>query len=438
MRADCGSPPVGPRPLLFVLCFGSDKLSPVQNNNEDSHLSRLREIPRAVWALGFVSLLMDTSSEIIHALLPVYLVTGLGASMLDVGFIEGIAEATASITKVFSGALSDWLGKRKLVAVIGYGLAALTKPIFPLASSVGWLVAARFIDRVGKGIRGAPRDALVADVAPAHLRGASFGLRQSLDTVGAFVGPALAIGLMWLTANHFRTVFWVAVVPAFLAVVLLVFAVDEPERPAGLRKVQSPLSVAELKRLGLAYWWIVGIAVLFSLARFSEAFLILRAQAVGLPVVLVPLVLVLMNVVYAAAAYPAGVLSDHANRVTVLGVGFAFLAAADLVLGLTKGLVGVAVGVALWGLHMGFTQGLLATLVADTAAPELRGTAYGMLNLLSGLALLVASVLAGALWESVGAEGTFLAGAMFTAVALAGLAAARRIAPAVGQRAEAG
>jgi sugar phosphate permease len=215
----------------------------------NSRFSRLREIPLAVWALGFVSLLMDVSSEIIHALLPVYLVTVLGASMLTVGFIEGIAEATASITKVFSGALSDWLGKRKFLTVLGYGLAALTKPIFPLAGSVGWLVTARFIDRIGKGIRGAPRDALIADIAPAHLRGASFGLRQSLDTAGAFLGPTLAIGLMWLTANSFQAVFWVAVIPAFLAVGLLLFAVDEPERSPGLRKIRSPFSRAELGRL---------------------------------------------------------------------------------------------------------------------------------------------------------------------------------------------
>ena len=320
-----------------------------------TRFSRLREIPPAVWALGFVSLLMDVSSEIIHALLPVYLVTVLGASMLTVGFIEGIAEATASITKVFSGALSDWLGKRKLLAVVGYGLAAFTKPIFPLASSVSWLVAARFIDRIGKGIRGAPRDALVADVAPTHLRGASFGLRQSLDTVGAFLGPALAIGLMWLTANHFQAVFWFAVAPAFLAVGLLLFAVHEPGRPPGLRKVRAPLSVAELKHLGLAYWWVVGIAVVFSIARFSEAFLILQAQSVGLRVMLVPMVLVLMNVVYAVAAYPAGVLSDYTNRITVLGLGFGVLVVADFVLALTRGIAGVAVGVALWGLHMGLT-----------------------------------------------------------------------------------
>ena len=404
----------------------------MQNNDTNVRLSRFREIPRAIWALGFVSLLMDASSEIIHALLPIYLVTVLGASMLTVGLIEGIAEATASITKVFSGALSDWLGKRKLLALIGYGLAAFTKPIFPLAASVTWLVAARFIDRIGKGIRGAPRDALVADLAPPHLRGASFGLRQSLDTVGAFLGPMLAIGLMWVTANNFQMAFWVAVVPAFLAVGLLLFAVQEPERPIGLRKLRSPFSLAELKHLGLAYWWIVGVAVVFSIARFSEAFLLLRAQGVGMPVMLVPTVLVLMNVVYALAAYPAGVLSDHTNRITILGAGFGLLVAADLTLAFTKGLAGLGFGVALWGLHMGFTQGLLAALVADTAPPELRGTAYGFFNLFSGLALLVGSLLAGALWDKLGPQSTFLGGAMFAAIALAGLSATRRIAPTVG------
>ncbi|MGO9359012.1 MAG: MFS transporter [Xanthobacteraceae bacterium] len=394
-------------------------------------------MPRAVWALGFVSMLMDISSEIIHALLPVYLVTLMGASMLTVGFIEGIAEATASITKVFSGALSDWLGRRKWLAVAGYGLAAVTKPIFPLAPTIGWLVAARFVDRVGKGIRGAPRDALVADLAPPQLRGASFGLRQSLDTVGAFVGPALAIGLMWLTADNFRATFWVAVIPAFLAVAVLVVAVHEPERPSGLRKVRWPFAFDELARMSWAYWWVVAIAVVFSIARFSEAFLILRAQAEGLPVMLAPLVLVLMNVVYAAAAYPAGVLSDRADRITILGVGFALLVAGDVVLGVTSGLAGVAAGVALWGLHMGLTQGLLATLVADTAPPELRGTAFGIFNLLCGFAILAASMIAGAIWDAVGPRTTFLAGAAFTALALVLLVLVHRVAPFVGKRGKA-
>jgi MFS family permease len=387
---------------------------------------RLRDIPAGVWALGFVSMLMDVSSEMIHALLPIYLVTVLGTSALTVGIIEGIAEATASIIKVFSGALSDWLGKRKLLAVLGYGLAAFTKPIFPLASTIGWLVAARFIDRVGKGIRGAPRDALVADIAPAHLRGASFGLRQSLDTIGAFIGPLIAIVLMWLTADDFTAVFWVAVIPAFISLALIVFAVREPQRPPELRKVHAPLSKAELRRLGTAYWWVVIVATMFTLARFSEAFLILRAQSVGLPLALVPAVLVVMNIVYALAAYPAGVLSDRVDRVTVLTGGFLLLVAADVALAFASGVLGVMVGVALWGLHMGFTQGLLAALVADAAPPELRGTAFGMFNLLTGIALLAASVIAGALWDALGPQGTFIAGAAFTLLALAGLLALGR------------
>jgi MFS family permease len=387
--------------------------------------ARWREIPGGVWALGFVSLLMDVSSEMIHALLPVYLVTVLGTSTLTVGIIEGVAEATASIVKVFSGALSDWLGKRKFLAALGYGLAAFTKPIFPLASSVGWLIAARFIDRVGKGIRGAPRDALVADVSPNHLRGASFGLRQSLDTIGAFVGPLLAICLMWLTADRFVSVFWIAVIPAFLAFALILVAVREPERPAGLRQVRMPLSRSELGRLRPAYWWVVLVATVFTLARFSEAFLVLRAQSVGLSLMFVPAVLVVMNVAYALSAYPVGVLSDRMSRITILIVGLLILLAADLVLAFATGMAAVGAGAALWGLHMGFTQGLLATLVADTAPPELRGTAYGLFNLITGLALLLASVIAGALWDMAGPQGTFLAGAVFALLTLIGLVPVR-------------
>jgi MFS family permease len=392
-------------------------------------IDQLRSIPGGVWALGLVSLLMDVSSEMIHGLLPIYLVTVLGTSALTVGIIEGIAEATALITKVFSGALSDWLGKRKFLAALGYGLAAFTKPIFPLAPTVGWLVAARFIDRIGKGIRGAPRDALIADLSPAHLRGASFGLRQSLDTIGAFLGPLLAIGLMWLTVNDFTLVFWVAVVPAFLSLLLILFAVREPERPEGLRRVANPISKAELAQLGSAFWWVVAIATIFTLARFSEAFLILKAQSVGLAIALVPAVFVLMNIVYALAAYPAGALSDRMDRRTLLVVGFAILVAADLVLAMAQTIALTALGVALWGLRMGLTQGLLATLVADTAPPELRGTAFGVFNLSGGVAVLLASVTAGALWDLVGAGGTFLAGAAFSVLALLALIAARHRLP---------
>jgi len=380
-----------------------------------------RQIPGGVWALGFVSLLMDVSSEMIHALLPLYLVTVMGASTLTVGFIEGIAEATASITKVFSGAISDWLGKRKFLAALGYGLAAFTKPIFPLAATVEWLIAARFIDRVGKGIRGAPRDALVADLSPPEVRGASFGLRQSLDTIGAFMGPLLAIAFMWWAANNFVVVFWIAVIPAFLSFFLIVFAVREPERPLELRKVRMPLSRAELGRLGSAYWWVVAVAAVFTLARFSEAFLVLRAQSIGLAIMWAPVVMIVMNIFYAVSAYPAGVLSDKANRATVMIVGLVFLLVADLCLALSPNIYGILVGAALWGLHMGFTQGLLATLVADAAPAELRGTAFGVFNLITGVVLLLASVVAGALWDVSGPQATFFAGAVFTIITLVGL-----------------
>jgi MFS family permease len=386
----------------------------------------IRDIPASIWILGFVSMLMDISSEMIHALLPIYLVTVLGASMATVGIIEGIAEATASITKIFSGTLSDRLGKRKWLAAAGYGLAAFTKPVFPLAPTVAWLVAARFVDRIGKGIRGAPRDALVADLSPAELRGASFGLRQSLDTIGAFLGPLLAIALMWWTSDNFTAVFWFAVLPAFLALALIVFAVREPDRPAALRAVRNPVSMAEIRNLGSAYWWVVAVASVFTLARFSEAFLVLRAQNVGLPIVLVPAVLVAMNVVYAVAAYPAGVISDRIGRTAVLAGGMVLLIAACLALALLPSIGGVALGVVLWGLHMGLTQGLLAALVADTAPAELRGTAYGFVNLVGGLAMLAASIIAGVLWDIRGPQGTFLAGAGFALVALAGLLAIHR------------
>lgn len=382
--------------------------------------ARLLDIPAGIWALGFVSMLMDISSEMMHALLPIYLVTVLGASTLTVGLIEGVAEATASITKIFSGALSDWLGRRKGLVALGYGLAAVTKPVFPLAPSVGWLIAARFIDRIGKGIRGAPRDALVADLAPPELRGASFGLRQSLDTIGAFIGPLLAIVFMWVTANSFTTVFWLAVIPAFLSLGLVFVAVREPTRSAGLRVIKSPLSRTEIARLGPDFWGVVTIAAIFTLARFSEAFLILKAQAVGLPVTLAPAVLVLMNVVYALAAYPAGVLSDRVDRKSILIAGLVLLVAADVVLAYSSTIGLAALGIGLWGLHMGLTQGLLSTLVADTAPPELRGTAYGMFNLVIGLALLAASVLAGALWDMAGPQATFQAGALFALLSLIG------------------
>jgi MFS family permease len=369
---------------------------------------------------------MDTSSELIHSLLPVFLVSVLGASMTSVGLIEGVAEAAALITKIFSGTLSDYLGRRKALTVLGYGLAAITKPLFPVAGSVGMILSARFIDRIGKGIRGAPRDALVADLSPPHLRGASFGLRQSLDTVGGFAGPIVAIVAMGLLANDIRAVFWIAVVPAIMAVAILVAFVHEPDRhtDAGPRRV--PLRLADLMKLGAPCWGVVTVGGVLTLARFSEAFLVLRASGTGLAIAFVPLVLVVMNVAYAASAYPAGVWADRAGRRVVLLAGVGILVLADVVLATASTIWLVMAGIALWGLHMGLTQGLLATMVADTAPPRLRGTAFGAFNLVSGITMLVASVLAGLLWDRFGPAGTFVAGAAFSLISLVGLAFAGR------------
>jgi MFS family permease len=380
----------------------------------------LSQIPTGIWVLGFVSLLMDISSEMIHSLLPMFMVTTMGASVLSVGLIEGLAESTALIIKVFSGTLSDYLGQRKGLALFGYTLGALTKPLFALATSIDVVLAARLLDRVGKGIRGAPRDALVADIAPAHLRGAAFGLRQSLDTVGAFLGPLLAVGLMLLWANNFRAIFWVAVIPSMLAVTLLLFGISEPARRNDEKK-SNPIRHENLKRLSYSYWRVVGIGTVFTLARFSEAFLVLRAQQSGISMALVPLIMVAMSLVYAASAYPFGKLSDTMNHSKLLAMGLVVLMLADLVLAYSHHWSIILVGVTLWGIHMGITQGLLATMVADTAPDDLRGTAYGFFNLMSGLAMLLASVLAGLLWDQLGASFTFYASAGFCTVALIGL-----------------
>ncbi len=371
-------------------------------------------------------MLMDTSSELIHSLLPVFMASVLGASMVTIGLIEGAAEATAAITKVFSGALSDILGKRKLLAVLGYGLAAATKPVFPLATTIGWVFGARFVDRIGKGIRGAPRDALVAEIAPQDLRGAAFGLRQSLDSVGAFLGPLLALAALAVLADDIRKVLWIAVVPGFLAVALLVAVVREPERPADGPGGQPPLTRADLRRLPGRYWLVVLLGAVFTLARFSEAFLVLRAQDVGLALAWIPLVLIAMNVVYTLSAYPAGVAADRLDERSVLVAGLVVLVASDLVLAAASSPAAALVGASLWGLHMGLTQGLFAKLVADASPVELRGTAFGIFNLVTGGSLLVASAVAGALWSVFGAPVTFAAGAGFASLAALGLVAARR------------
>ena len=365
---------------------------------------------------------MDISSEIVHSLLPLFLTTTLGVSVAMVGLIDGIAEATASITKVFSGYISDRIGRRKPLILLGYGLGALSKPLFALAGTAPVILGARFADRIGKGLRGAPRDALVADVTPQAVRGRAFGLRQSLDTVGAFAGPLLAIGLMAAFANDMRFVFWLAVIPAIVAVLFVIFGVEERADPAGTKPQRPPIAFADLKRFERPFWGVVALGVIFSLARFSEAFLILKASAEGLPLTYAPAVLVAMNAVYALGAYPAGIASDRVSPRLLLGGGLVCLILADLGLALVSGLAGAFAGIALWGLHMALTQGLMAKLVADRAPPELRGSAFGVFNLAAGLALLVASIVAGLMWDRLGASSTFLAGAGFAALALIGLA----------------
>ena len=401
--------------------------SPVSNGSQSPSGAQatLRALPIGIWAMGIGSMFMDISSELIHSLLPVFMTTVLGASVITVGVIEGVAEATAAITKVFSGALSDYLGKRKFLMILGYGLAAFTKPIFPLATTIGWVFGARFVDRIGKGIRGAPRDALVADITAPRWRGAAYGLRQALDSIGAFVGPLLAVVFMIWFANDIKAVMWVAVVPAFIAVALLVIYVREPESKHTESRGKTPLTLADARQLPSRYWLVVSLGGVFTLARFSEAFLVLRAQDVGIALGYVPLVMIAMNVAYAALAYPAGIAADRISSRALLLLGLALLIVADLVLAVAASPLLVLAGSVLWGLHMAFTQGLLSKLVADTAPAQLRGTAFGLFNLVSGIALLLASVIAGALWSAFGAPATFLAGAAFAAATALGLLAYR-------------
>lgn len=394
--------------------------------------SGLRGLPADIWVLGLGSLFMDISSEMIHSLLPLFMSTVLGSSMLTIGAVEGIAEATAAISKIFSGAFSDWLGRRKLPLIIGYALAACTKPVFPLAGSMGWVFVGRFVDRMGKGIRGAPRDALVADITPPHLRGAAYGLRQAMDSIGAFIGPLLAVVFMLLFAGDIRAVMWVAVVPAFLAVALLMLYLREPEHPRS-KTGASPLSLRATRELPFRYWLVVALGALFTLARFSEAFLVLRAQDAGLALQFVPLVLIVMNLCYAVAAYPAGAAADRLSRRALLLAGLVVLILADLLLAVTASPLPLLTGAALWGLHLALTQGLLAKLVADTAPANLRGTAFGIFNLISGGALLAASLIAGLLWSTLGPAATFLTGALFAALAALGILAYGTKTPIPGQ-----
>lgn len=396
----------------------------LKQNNHDLQIPvrrAYRRLPIDIWGLGFVSMFMDISSELVHSLLPIFMATVLGTPMMTIGIIEGLAEGTAAISKIFSGAISDYCGKRKLIAIAGYTLSAVTKPIFPMAKTIGWVFGARFVDRIGKGIRGAPRDAMIADIAPLQLRGAAYGLRQSLDSVGALIGPLMAVVLMIWSANDIRVVLWIAVVPALIAVFLLIITVHEPNSLNHAADFRNNLKLTDIKRLPIQYWLIVALGAVFTLSRFSEAFLILRAQDVGLAIGYVPMIMIVMNVFYSIFAYPAGMAADRLSGRTLLLFGLLILVVADIVLAAAVSPWITFFGAAFWGLHMAFTQGLLSKLVADTAPADLRGIAFGVFNFISGLALFLASLIAGLLWSAFGASATFIAGALFAVIAATGL-----------------
>lgn len=377
-------------------------------------------VPRAVWTLGFVSLLMDMSSEMVHGLLPVLLSSVLGASALSIGLIEGVSEALVLVTKTFSGYISDAFGKRKPLVLLGYGLAALTKPLFPMATGISMVVTARLVDRFGKGIRGAPRDALIADVTSGDNRGAAFGLRQSMDTVGAVLGPLIAVVLLSYWVDDIRKVLWVAVIPAFLCVLLIIFGVTEPANTA--KAARLPITREGLRRLGRPFWIVAMVGGFLSLARFSEAFLVLRGSQIGMSNAHVPLLMVVMSLVYSLSAYPVGLLADRMSRRGLLALGMIALAIADIALACVMSPTGVYIGVAVWGLHMGLTQGLLSAMVADATPADYRGTGFGVFSLISGLALLVASTVAGFMWDRLGSHLTFETGAALSLVTLLAVA----------------
>ena len=381
------------------------------------------KLPRNVWILGFISMLMDMSSEIYHSLLPVFVTVTLGLPATALGAIDGFAEATANFAKLVSGRLSDRSMKRKPWIMAGYGLAALSKPLFPIANGAAELIGARFADRVGKGIRGSPRDAMIADETPSEIRGRAYGLRQTLDVVGALIAPILAIGLMVVLANNVRAVFWIAVIPAGFSLLLAWLALREPERHEASTKPQPLLR--GFRDLSKETKRILAVGFIFTLARFSESFLILKGMELGLSEALSPLTIVLFNLAYVVLAYPAGALSDRMSPRSILMAGMALLVAGDLVLAWTTGYFGLAIGVLLWGAHMALTQGVFSRMVADSAPDHLRATSFGAFWFVTGIATLLASLAAGLLWDRDGSSATFIAGAGAAAVALAMLSLLR-------------
>lgn len=367
---------------------------------------------------------MDSSSELLHSLTPVLLVNVLGASVVSVGLIEGIAEGTASVTKVFAGAISDYFRRRKTLIVLGYALAALTRPLFPLAGSAPVIFAARFLDRMSKASRDAPRDALVADVTAQGQRGAAYGLRVALDSLGSVLGPILAVLLMLFFSGGIRAAMWVAVIPAVLAVIVIAMLVREPEQKQAT--VREPFDWGKARELPGRYWLIVTVGAIFTAARFSDSFLVLRARDVGLSATYAPMIIVVLSCIYAAGSYPAGAAADRVSPRTLLLVGLSFLIAADLVIGLGHSILPVFVGGALWGCHLALTQGVFSKIVAEFTPSDLRGTGFAIFDLGRGIAFVIANTVAGYWWKASGPSATFFSAAAFATIGGVGLAIATR------------
>jgi Major Facilitator Superfamily. len=383
-----------------------------------------QRLPLTIWGLGLGSLLMDTSSELVHSLSPVLLVNVLGASVVAVGMIEGVAEGIAAFTKVFAGAASDYFRRRKTLIVLGYALAALAKPLFPLATSASWVFAARFIDRMSKGIRDAPRDALVADITAQTERGAAYGLRQALDSLGSVVGPILAVLLMLALSGKIRTAMWIAVIPGILAVIVVALLVREPHQKQAA--VREPPDWGKARELPPRFWLIVTVGAIFTAARFSDSFLILRARDIGLSASYAPMIIVVLSCICAAGAYPAGVASDRISPRNLLLIGLGFLIAADVVLGVGHSIVPIFAGGALWGVHLALTQGVFAKIISDFVPVDLRGTGFGIFDLARGVAFVIANVVAGWWWRMSGAPAAFFSAAAFATIGGIGLAVATR------------
>jgi MFS family permease len=361
---------------------------------------------------------MDLSSEMILSILPIFLVTGLGVSVLTLGLIEGLAEGVASVIKAFSGALSDYLKKRKILVVIGYGLSTLTKPFFALASTATWIFVARFVDRLGKGIRGAPRDSLIADSTSTKIRGTAYSLRQTLDTLGAVLGPIFAIIILYLTTNNFRLVLWFAVIPAVLCIVVLIFGVKESTLKKNISRKKSYFLFENFLKITPVIWLFFLTVFILNLGHFSEAFLLLRSQEIGLKVSFIPVVFVVMNVAYAIVAVPFGHLADRGGFFILIVCGFLILVLADIILALTNSVGWMFVGIIFWGIHLGMTQGLLLAMISKLSPLELRGTSFGLFHAISGVALLTASLIAGYLWQYYYSGLIFFVSAIITLVGI--------------------